>query len=141
MKRTKYGSYRHVYRIEEKAEFEKSYHSFVDVEAVRKMREGISYITKYMRKSGHPLQMLTLAFCWLFRKRSFAVSGNFLESLKTSIKKQVNRLVQIDLQGVEVNLEVEWISIGIFPAKKLGIDRNEWRKVITDREVLSTILS
>ena len=30
---------------------------------------------------------LTLALCWLFRKRSFAVSGDFLESLKTGIKK------------------------------------------------------
>lgn len=84
LKKTKYGSYNRVYRIEEKGEFEKSYHSFVDVKAVRKIREGISYITKYLRKSEHELQNLTLAFCWLFRKRSFAVSGD-LETLLTSV--------------------------------------------------------
>jgi len=85
LKRTKYGSYRRVYRIKEKVEFEKSYHSFFDVEAVQKMREGIVYITKYLRKDGHPLQTLTLALCWLFRKQSFAVSGDFHKLLYTMI--------------------------------------------------------
>ncbi|MHA2428062.1 MAG: rolling circle replication-associated protein [Candidatus Hermodarchaeia archaeon] len=129
-------------RILEKEEFEKSYHSFVDVQAVSKIKEGIKYVTKYLTKTRHEsqTQRLTLALCWLFRKRSFAVSGDFLEQLKTSIKKPVIRLVQIDLHGVEVRLKVEWIFIGIFPAKKLGIDRNEWWKVITDRGVLSEIL-
>jgi len=63
LKRTKHGFYRRVYRIEEKTEFERSYHGFVDVEAVRKMREGISHITKYLRKSEYEVQNLTLAFC------------------------------------------------------------------------------
>jgi len=42
---------------------------------------------------------------------------------------------------MEIDLNMEWIFIGIFSAKRLGIDCNEWRKVITDREVLSRILS
>jgi hypothetical protein len=44
---------RYVYRIEEKDEFEKSWHSFVDVQAIRKTREGISYVTKYMTKTKY----------------------------------------------------------------------------------------
>jgi hypothetical protein len=140
LKRTKYGSYRRVYRIVEKVEFEKSYHSFVDVEAVRKMREGISYITKYLRKDGHPLQTLTLALCWLFRKRSFAVSGDFHELLYAMIDMK-HRLIQTDLFGNEVEFKVVWVFIGIFPADKLGITRNEWRKTITDRELLNKILT
>jgi len=100
-KRTRYGSYRRVYRIAEKAKFEKSYHSFVDVEAVRKICEGTSYITKYLRKSEHELQNLTLAFCWFFRKRSFAVSGD-LEILLTSMFSNHRRMIQTNLMGEEV---------------------------------------
>ena len=61
---------RWIYRIKEKEEFRKSYHSFVDVQAVRKLRKGIRYITKYLSKYSAHSQTLTLALCWLFRKRS-----------------------------------------------------------------------
>jgi hypothetical protein len=131
------------YRILEKEEFEKSYHSFVDVQAVRKIKEGIKYVTKYMTKTRDEsqTQSLTLALCWLFRKRSFAVSGNLYEFLRIEImNSSQNILVQTSLQGVEIHLKVEWVFIGIFSAKRLGIDRNEWWKVITDRGVLSDIL-
>jgi hypothetical protein len=37
---------RWIYRIIEKKEFEKSYHSFVDVEVVQKLKKGIKNITK-----------------------------------------------------------------------------------------------
>lgn len=143
MKRTSKG-YRHVYRIEEKEEFEKSWHSFVDIQAIRELKEGIRYVTKYLTKTLNESQTqnLTLALCWLFRKRSFAVSGDFLESLKLElISFRINHLVQTDLQGFEISLNVEFIFIGIFSAKKLGIDLNEWRKVITDKKVLSEILA
>jgi len=59
---------RRLYRIAEKEAFEKSYHSFVDVEAVQKMKRGIKYITKYLSKYTAESQTLTLALCWLFRK-------------------------------------------------------------------------
>lgn len=143
LKRTSQG-YRRVYRIEEKEEVGKSWHSFVDVQAIREMKKGIRYVTKYLTKtkSRSNTQNLTLALCWLFRKRSFAVSGGFLESLKIEIKNlRVGRLVQIDLQGMEIRLKVEYVFIGIFHAKRLGIDHNEWWKKITDREILNEILT
>jgi hypothetical protein len=31
-------------------------------------------------------QTLTLALCWLFKKRSFAVSGDFQEAIYTVLK-------------------------------------------------------
>ena len=131
---------RRVYRIHEKEVFEKSYHSFVDVEAVRKLREGITYITKYLTNTKNKDQSytLTLALCRLFRKRSFAVSGDFHEILYAMIESK-HRLIQIDLFGHEVDLRVVWVFIGIFSADKLGITRNEWRKTIADREVLNEI--
>lgn len=128
------------YRVLEKEAFEKSYHSFVDVQAIREMKQGIRYVTKYLTKTKNEnqTQTLTLALCWLFRKRSFAISGDFHELIVTKTKSSI---IQIDLQGVEISLKVEWVFIGIFSAKRLGIDRNEWWKVITDREVLHDILS
>jgi hypothetical protein len=52
-----------------------------------------------------------------------------------------HRLIQTDLFGNEVELMVVWVFIGIFPASKLGITHNEWRKTITDRAVLNEILT
>jgi hypothetical protein len=49
--------------------------------------------------------------------------------------------LQSDLYGNKIELKISWIFIGIFQASKLGIDHNEWRKVITNREVLAEILS
>lgn len=129
------------YRVLEKEGFEKSYHSFVDVQAIRKITEGIRYVTKYLTKlrKESQTQNLTLALCWLFRKHSFAISGDFHILIVTKTKSSI--LVQVDLQGVEIRLNVEYIFVGIFSAKRLGIDRNEWWKVITDKEVLCDILS
>jgi hypothetical protein len=89
---------RWIYRIEEKEEFEKSYHSFVDVQAVQKLKKGIRYITKYLSKYTAQSQTLTLALCWLFKKRSFAVSGDFHEILYALIETKP-RFVQSDLFG------------------------------------------
>jgi hypothetical protein len=52
-----------------------------------------------------------------------------------------HRLIQTDLFGNKVELMVVWVFIGIFPASKLGITHNEWRKTITDRAVLNEILT
>jgi hypothetical protein len=72
------------YRVLEKEEFEKSYHSFVDVQAVRELKDGIRYVTKYLIKTrkDSQTQNLTLALCWIFKKRSFSVSGDLYEFLR-----------------------------------------------------------
>ena len=51
------------------------------------------------------------------------------------------QMIQTNLMGEEVTINVVWVFIGIFSAKKLRITRNEWRKKITDKEILSKILS
>jgi len=131
---------RRKYRILEKEEFEKSWHSFVDVQAIRKFREGVRYVTKYLTKTKNEskTQVLTLALCWLFRKRSFAISGDMHELFEISIG--YGQMVQTDLLGKEVALNVVWVFIGIFSADKLGITRNEWWKTIIDRKILNEIL-
>ena len=77
---------------------------------------------------------------WLFRKRSFAVRGDFHELVYAMIETK-HRLIQTDLFRNEVDLKVVWAFIGIFSLEKLGITRNEWRKKITDGEILCEILS
>jgi hypothetical protein len=128
------------YRILEKDEFEKSWHSFVDVQAIRQFREGVRYVTKYLTKTKREskTQVLTLALCWLFRKRSFAISGDMQEVIESSIGH--GQMIQTSLMGEEVTINVVWVFIGIFSAEKLGITHNEWRETITDREVLNEIL-
>jgi hypothetical protein len=46
-----------------------------------------------------------------------------------------------NLMGEEISLNTIWVFIGIFPANRLRIDRNEWWKAITDREILNEIFS
>jgi hypothetical protein len=132
---------RRVYRIEAKEAFEKAYHSFVDVQAVRKVREGIKYLIKYLSKTQYAVQSqtLTLALCWLFKKRSFAVSGDLKEAIYSILNVQF-QCIQFNLFGNAIKLRIEWVFIGVFSASMLRIDCNEWRKVITDNEVLSKIL-
>jgi len=129
------------YRILEKEEFEKSWHSFVDVQAIRRFREGVRYVTKYLTKARNEsqTQVLTLALSWLFRKRSFAISGDMYELIQISIKHR--KMIQIDLNGEEIILNEVWVFIGIFSAEKLGITHNEWWKTITDRKILNEILT
>ena len=130
---------RWIYRIEEKEEFEKSYHSFIDVQAVQKLKKGIKYITKYLSKHTAQSQKLTLALCWLFKKRSFAVSGDFHEILYALIETK-HRFVQTDLFRNKLKLEIEWVFIGIFSGSKLEIYHNEWWKVIVNKKILNEIL-
>ena len=122
---------RRVYRIAEKEVFEKSYHSFVDVQAVRKLREGIKYVLKYLSKTKYmgKSQTLTLALCWLFKKRSFAVSGDFQEAVYKVLKIHF-RFVQTDLFGKNFTSKVEWVLIGIYSAELLGVDPSGWSHYI-----------
>ena len=58
-------------------------------------------------------QTLTLVLCWLFEKRSFAVSGDFHDIIYAIIEKTINAF-QNDLYGNKIELSVSWIFIGIF---------------------------
>jgi hypothetical protein len=74
------------WRIEEKREMEKYFHSNIDVQAVQTPKQAISYILKYITKELHattrePKHNLTLALMWLFRARAFSISQRFIEQL------------------------------------------------------------
>jgi len=100
------------YRIRQKNQFSKSWHSNVDVLAVNSVRGSINYLSKYLRKvhSGELRNDWALANMWVFRKRSYSLSGNFLNALKR-IRLDLRRLrnsnrvprIQTDLEGNRKN--------------------------------------
>lgn len=94
------------------------------------MRDGITYITKYLSKTKYPskTQTLTLALCWLFHKRSFAVSGDF-QKLITSLTDKRIKIVQIELLNPIIRTDVNWIFIGI---KSLVELKSEYPKLDFD---------
>ncbi len=74
------------WRIEEKADFEWS-HGWVDVQACPTLKDGISYIAKYIgkthalgRSQGHNL---TLALTWFYRKQSWSISRAISDLIRT----------------------------------------------------------
>jgi hypothetical protein len=76
-----------------------------------------------------------MALMWLFRKRSFAVSGEFREALSDLIRvmhnSNVKSMVQMALDGSKAEeLEVWYRWLGVFGALELGITHNEWFKFL-----------
>jgi len=145
---------RPIYRIAEKEEFESGYHSFVDVCAVRTVRGALNYAVRYVtrvidddvdegsvdddnRNMAYDGKMndLDMALMWLFRKRGYAISGDFrsaliefIADLRNSDKKT---LVQMALDGSKAEeLEVWYRWLGVFGALELGITHNEWFKFL-----------
>ena len=96
------------YRIQQKNQFSKYWHSNVDVLAVNSIRGSIWYLSKYLRKvhSGELRNDWALANMWVFKKRSYSLSGDFLKALKSIRLDSMhlhnsNRVptIQTDLEG------------------------------------------
>jgi hypothetical protein len=61
---------------------------------------------------------MTLAMCWVFRKKAFYVSGQFrtaLSDLITSICSSKTHLIQINLLGEELKPN-RWVVLGFVKA-------------------------
>ena len=132
-----------IWRIKEKHEFERAYHSFVDVRAIRTFAGSLHYVTKYLTKSYYEdpalkdldrsIRQLTLAMCWLFRKKSFAMSKDLLESIRLLCVGEISkRWGQMTLD----NLEVTWVFLGVFSAEELGIHDVCWSVKLTNLNFL-----
>ena len=101
---------------------------YTDVEALASLKGGIRYITKYLFKvhgvlsgQGSPRGQeeapmvnfveasthgdFTMSLMWLFRKRAYSISGDFIEfirDLSNSKSNRPRRAGQVDLEGREV---------------------------------------
>ena len=113
------------YRIEEKDEFirKANWHSFTDIRAINSMKGIYQYAIKHYENAGFGTSeeaTLNNAICWIFKKKSYTVSGGFRESYSEFIKTLRNSkasLVQIDLFCIEH--KAKWIFIGIFSVFEL----------------------
>lgn len=151
--RFKVFKYHDVYRIEDKHIFEQWYHSFVDIRAVRNLKHAIRYIVKYLKKLNGNLKeakpenyykaLLTQGLQWLYNKRAYAVSGDFLRVLKQeharleSMKHNSNllklsdgtrgKVVGYDLLGQPILKKFKFTFLGSYAWNNLVICGN-WAK-------------
>jgi hypothetical protein len=108
------------YRIEEKDVFDNQgkWHSFTDVRAISSMKGIYQYAIKHYENAGFGTSeeaTLNNAMSWIFKKKSYTVSGGFRETYSEFIKTLRNSkvsLVQIDLFCEEH--KAIWKFIGIF---------------------------
>lgn len=128
---------RMTFRIQEKAEFEPYWHSFIDVQAISSMKCLVNYVMKYQIKihEGHEegkYSSKTLAFMWLFRKRSYSVSGQFREMFSDLIRDLHNsNMVAGQDRG-------SWECLGVFGAGDLHAS-GEWVVEVDERTALKLI--
>jgi len=117
-----------IWRLQDKKEFEKGYHSFIDCRAVRTHSSVIRYLRKRAisgsEKDNDPNGDLSLSLCWLFRKRSYAISGEFRERLIDLIHSLRNsNSIQICLDGSKQKM---WVWMGTIEASFIDLDPNIW---------------
>ena len=124
------------FRLHDKAQFE-NWHSFVDIQGVRTVKDALKYITKEILKvhlfKDTPTKKYnrTLALMWFYRKRSFSISRGFIDlirRMRNSNKKKDSK--QVDLAGLEIMDGYIWQVVGIFSQKELGLKDNTYFSVI-----------
>ena len=102
-----WSGHRSSYRIQEKSQFDKIWHSNVDVMAVDSIKGAIKYVSKYLRKvhqnnSEHDWTMTNM---WIHHKQSFALSGDFVQQIaeiRLDIRAMRNsnlKMIQLDIEG------------------------------------------
>ncbi len=102
-----WSGHRSSYRIQEKSQFDKIWHSNVDVMAVDSVKGAIRYVSKYLRKvhqnnSEHDWTMTNM---WIHHKQSFALSGDFAQQIAEirldfqAMRNSNLKMVQLDLEG------------------------------------------
>lgn len=84
MEKNREGKFGLVFRIQEKYELEKQgkWHSFIDVKALSSMKAVWNYAKRHCYNAGYGESeeaSLNNAIMWLYRKKSFNMSGSFRE--------------------------------------------------------------
>jgi hypothetical protein len=78
----------------------------------------------------------TLAVCWIYRKRAFAVSGSFRQALNDLIKELHNSkksTAQTTLTG-EIILEERFYLLGFANGKDINLE-NTWFAQLTRQQI------
>lgn len=130
-------------RIQAKGNIEGSWHSFIDVTAVQSLGSSMRYLVKYLSKVHNREEVkhtTTLAMMWLYRKRAFGLSGEFLRDLRAYRLEGVmpisnKKMVQLGLDGVPLSPS-RWVFLGLCSWKEILDQRREERSDLWSYELV-----
>ena len=130
------------FRVHEKEVIAQGWHSNVDVKAMSSLAGGFSYLKKYLLKGidferADSKGLKTLALCWVYRKRAFAVSGSFrkaLTDLITDLHNSNKPTAQVTLFG-EIIPEEKYNLLGFVNGQDLQIEENTWFAILTSNQL------
>jgi hypothetical protein len=120
------------YRVEEAAQIGSLWHSHVDVQAISSTRKLFNYMKKYQTKtllaSDSPKGVRTMSLLWLFRKRSFSVSGDFRHRLSDLIRALHNSNMVFQQSRLDGTLQDPsvWEFVGVFSGPELSYHGDRW---------------
>jgi len=138
----KNGKMHKVWLIDEKAFFEPYWHSWTKIKAVYNLKGGLNYSKKYIMKCAEYHHddykgKITLAMCWVFRRKAFYVSGQFRKALSDLIGHlctSKTRRIQLNLLN-EVLKSNPWKVLGFISASLLDFDVEVWMFKLTMEQV------
>jgi hypothetical protein len=127
-----------VWLIDEKEFFEQYWHSWTKIKAVYNLKGGLDYLKKYIMKCSEYQHddskgKITLAMCWVFRKKAFYVSGQFRRALSDLIGylcTSKTRKIQLNLLNEELKPN-PWKVLGFIGATILDFDVELWAVKLT----------
>jgi hypothetical protein len=146
------------FRIKESREISSFWNAHVDIQAISSLRSLFTYLKKHQEKIilglsgsiqdhgkdptvGFDLEnvkgLRTLFLCWIFRKRSFSVSGCFREKIHEFISHLHNSNMlngQKDLFGADLQ-EWNYVFLGIWSGSDLGIESFIWVRVLEKEKI------
>jgi hypothetical protein len=136
------GKLRKVWLINEKEDFEPYWHSWTKIKAVYNLKGGLNYLKKYIMKCAEyqcddNKGKITLAMCWVFRKKAFYVSGQFrkaLSDLIASLCSSKTRKIQLNLLNEELKAN-RWKVLGFIGASLLNFDVEIWTFKLTAEQM------
>jgi hypothetical protein len=108
---------------------------FSDILALNSTRNGLRYVSKYMSKSFTDtpsfIEEFTQALMWAFHKRSYSVSGDFLDLIRTLSNSNTIKLTQVDLSLNPIPIRIKWRLIGFYR----GYLGEKWFRELTLDEI------
>jgi hypothetical protein len=130
------------FRVNEKDIIAQGWHSNVDVKAMSSLVGGFSYLKKYLLKgidfeNADSKGLKTLALCWVYRKRAFAVSGAFrkaLADLITQLHNSNKKTAQTNLFG-EMIPEEKYYLLGFVNGEDLLIKKEIWFTLLSSEQL------
>jgi len=130
---SKDGRMHKVWLIDEKGFFDPYWHSWTKIKAVYNLKGGLNYLKKYIAKCAEYQHddykgKITLAMCWVFRKKAFYVSGQFRKALSDLIGylcTSKTRKIQLNLLNEKL-ISNPWKVLGFIGASLLDFDDEVW---------------